>query len=293
MKKQYSAQVVIHPPDNPFEIRIPVGLKTAVSETKQPSFRVLHAECGSPVEVRKPSADEKAPEPKEGEGSSLQWCPKCEREATETRKGFEYAKGEFVMFSQAETDSMMEERSPFIRIDKFVPVADLKRVMVAGYYFLIPDEHMGEQYGVLYQGLAKTKAAGFGSHTLYGKEHPCAIVADQDWPGGVLMMWQLQLWEDVQQPDFQAPIPSKQAQDLVVEMVKAELTEFDPAVDLTSLQRIRVNEMITAKVAGKQPPKVDVEKDRETVPDIQDALRRMIDAKAKKPTQKRKTAARK
>src|SRR5262245_66022595 len=67
-------------------VNIPIGLALA-TQRNDVSFRTLHRECGTPIKQKR-------------------WCPYHERdvEADELVKGWEVAKGEFVMVEESEIE---------------------------------------------------------------------------------------------------------------------------------------------------------------------------------------------
>ena len=68
-------------------VNIPIGLALA-TQRDDVSFRTLHRECGTPIKQKR-------------------WCPLHEREveADELVKGWEVAKGEFVLVEEWESEA--------------------------------------------------------------------------------------------------------------------------------------------------------------------------------------------
>jgi DNA end-binding protein Ku len=257
-------------------VSIPVGVGSATATTNDPSFKVLHEKCRTPVSLKTVEAAAKK-EPAGEATATKMWCVTCHTEVDETVKGFEYAKGEFVYFTAEELEALAPGRSPVIRLSKFVKATEIRPVMIDKHYFLIPNRHQDEGYGLLYQALAATKEAGLGTQTLWGKEHPCAVVASQDYPeGGVLMMQTLKIAEDLVVPDFSAPIPSRELKKLAKELVLASTGSLNPEVDLESASRQTLHAAITTKIEGKELSFPSNEEAVAAVPDIQEALRREI-----------------
>ena len=83
-------------------VNIPIGLAVA-QQRKDVSFRTLHRECGTPIKQKR-------------------WCPFHERdvEADELVKGWEFAKGQFVMVEESDLEAVALTRSQSIDIDRFV-----------------------------------------------------------------------------------------------------------------------------------------------------------------------------
>ena len=212
-------------------VTVPVGIATAVSEKAEPKFRVLHAECSTPVK-KKIVGGKNVETPVTGAGGAVDWCDICNKEAEAQIKGFEFAKDQFVIFTPEETEAMKDERDSFIRIEKFVPRTSINPIAIGSHHFLIPNPSLAAKYGTVYQTLAAKKLAGFGHQSLWGKDHPMVVVADQSYGKGVLIMLSLHPFEDLQQPDFTAPIPDKTARTMANQIVDMMVGTLDPAKDL-------------------------------------------------------------
>ena len=81
-------------------VNIPIGLAVA-QQRKDISFRTLHRECGTPIKQKR-------------------WCPKHERdvEPEELVKGWEFAKGQFVIVEESDLEAVALQRSQAIEIDR-------------------------------------------------------------------------------------------------------------------------------------------------------------------------------
>jgi DNA end-binding protein Ku len=268
-----------------YPVIFPVGVASAVKSTSDHTFTKLHKKCQTPVKLKTVGGSP---------AQSLLMCEKCETETDEIVRGYEYAKGKYVIVLDEEIEAVSPERSPMIQLRKFVKRADIIPSMIARHYFLTPDKLMGEPYGLLYQALAETKLAGIGTQTLWGKEHPCAVMAVQDFDsGGVLMMATLQIADDLVKPDFAAPIPNREAKRLAKELILATEGVFDPVKDLVSVSHNNMQALISAKIEGRKIPTGESTKEPEVTQDIIATLKESIDAAAKKPVRAKATTGRK
>ena len=106
-------------------VSIPVGLAPATKPAARQSdvsFRLLHRECLTPIRQKR-------------------WCPKHDREVTpdELVKGWEVAKGQFVVVEEAELEALeRHDDSRTIDIERFVPLAEVDPVWMDRTYFLVP-----------------------------------------------------------------------------------------------------------------------------------------------------------
>ena len=106
-------------------VNIPVGLAPATKPAARQSdvsFRMLHRECGTPIKQKR-------------------WCPVHERdvESDELVRGWEVAKGQFVMVEDADLEAIEQhDTSRSIEIGRFVELADVDPVYFDRTYFLVP-----------------------------------------------------------------------------------------------------------------------------------------------------------
>lgn len=239
---------------------IQVGLAGAVS-SKATKFRNIHSTCRTPISEQKR-------------------CQTCDEavEPEELLKGFEVTKNEFIVFTDDEIRDAIPERDPFIDITKFVPRGELSGLMIEKEYFLIPDKVVPGRYGVLFQAMSGLKATGVGKQTLWGKEHPCAVYPNQSFPsGGVLMMAILHPHEDLVQPDFASPTPSREGVRDGRAKIEALLGHLEPE-DLEVEARTQIN----ALIASRLDRHVEVE-----TPDLVSSLKETVKRQRKQPAVKK------
>ncbi len=108
-------------------VSIPVKLFTA-TESKDISFHLLHKECNSRLK-------------------QLRWCPACEREVEwgETVRGYEVAKGEYLIVEDEELEAIEIESTHTIEIDSFVPRAQIDQRFFDSPYYVTPNEPAGQE----------------------------------------------------------------------------------------------------------------------------------------------------
>jgi len=101
-------------------VNIPIGLAVA-QDRKDVSFRTLHRECGTPIKQKR-------------------WCPKHERdvESDELVKGWEFAKGSYVVVEESDLEAVALRRSQSIDIVKFVSLSEVDPLYFERCYYLAP-----------------------------------------------------------------------------------------------------------------------------------------------------------
>jgi DNA end-binding protein Ku len=145
-------------------VNIPVGLALA-TQRNDVSFRTLHRECGTPIKQKR-------------------WCPVHERdvEAEELVKGWEFAKGQFVLVEESDLEAVALQRSQSIEIVRFVELAEVDPVYFDRTYYLAPAgaEAQRRPYVLLLRAMQESGTAAVGKFVLWGKENLCLIRAQGD-----------------------------------------------------------------------------------------------------------------
>ena len=136
-------------------VNIPVGLAPATKPAARQSdvsFRMLHRECGTPIKQKR-------------------WCPVHDREVAsdEIVKGWEVAKGEFVMIEEADLEAIeSQDTSRSIEIGSFVAIEDVDPIYFDRTYFLAPARERRRPAPVrpLAEGDARDEPAALGRFVL-------------------------------------------------------------------------------------------------------------------------------
>src|ERR687883_1599761 len=140
-------------------VNIPIGLAPA-PQRDDVSSRTLHRECGTPIKQKR-------------------WCPHHEREVEpdELVKGWEVAKGEYVIVEEADLESVALQRSQSIEILRFVKLEDVDPVYFDRTYYLSPASADAQRrpYVLLLRAMEETGTAAVGKFVLWGKENLCLI----------------------------------------------------------------------------------------------------------------------
>jgi DNA end-binding protein Ku len=147
-------------------ISIPVKLYKATDD-KGINFRTLHNICGSGIHLKK-------------------WCEKCGKEVlpTEIDKGYEVAKGQFVIFKEDEIENALPESSKIIKIEKAVPADEIPTITYEDSYFLTPEKGGEHVYNLLFNALSLKPKLLIGRVVIRNKEH---LVAIRPYSDGFLM----------------------------------------------------------------------------------------------------------
>lgn len=220
-------------------------------------------------------------------------------ERSELKQGYEFAKGQFVMFTQDEVKAMNVEATNAIDIAEFVPLKEIERIYIDKVYYLGPDKGAARSYHLLKEALATTERAALASYAARGK---CYLVLIRPMADG-LVMEQLKHQDELRSFDDVPLEVTEVAGDeleLAVKIIEQRVNqEFEPE-KYEDVVRSRMAELIQQKIDG-QEISIPTEEAQETrIVDLMEALKASVDKKGKqksnrapaKTATKRKSAAR-
>jgi DNA end-binding protein Ku len=264
-------------------VNIPVGLAPATKPAARQSdvsFRLLHRECGSPIKQKR-------------------WCPVHERdvESDELVKGWEVAKGQFVMVEDADLEAIEQrDTSRSIEISRFVRLEEVDPIYFDRTYFLVPAgaEAARRPYVLLLEAMKEAGVAALGRFVLAGKEKLCLIRP----MGDALALETLFVHEDVKEHgEIDEAVATSEVREPELELAKQIIASlagtFEPQ-ELRSEYRESLRELLEAKLDGRE-----IEAPAEAAPapvvDLMEALRASVEAAGKRSrtTSKKKAAPQK
>jgi len=265
-------------------VNIPIGLALA-TQRDDVSFRTLHRECGTPIKQKR-------------------WCPHHEREveADELVKGWEVAKGEYVIVEESDLESVALQRSQSIEILRFVKLEDVDPVYFDRTYYLAPAAADAQRrpYVLLLRAMQETGMAAVGKFVLWGKENLCLIRAQ----GDTLALELLFFADDVRsKAEIEEAVEATEVRDaelgLAEQVINSLVGEWEPQ-DFENEYRRDLRAMLDAKLSGEQITRPEPVAETPVI-DLMEALRRSVAEvqTAKKPKaapksgSRRKAAARK
>jgi DNA end-binding protein Ku len=264
-------------------VNIPVGLAPATKPAARQSdvsFRLLHRECGSPIKQKR-------------------WCPVHERdvESDELVKGWEVAKGQFVMVEDADLEAIEQrDTSRSIEISRFVRLEEVDPIYFDRTYFLVPAgaEAARRPYVLLLEAMKEAGVAALGRFVLAGKEKLCLIRP----MGDALALETLFVYEDVKDHDeIDQAVATSEVREPELELAKQIIASlagaFEPQ-ELRSEYRESLRELLEAKLDGRE---IEVPPEAAPAPvvDLMEALRASVEAAGKRSraTTKKKAAPQK
>lgn len=239
-------------------VTIPIRVFPATA-TADVSFRQLHSVCHTPIQLKK-------------------WCPHCEQEvdAEEIVKGYESAKGRFVVVEEEEIKKARPESTHTVALSYMLDVKAIDPLYVERVYFLAPDnKEAGSAYAVLREGLGDR--AGIGHLALRGREYLVAVVPKDE----RLEMYTLRTAgevrdaSDIDELSFAAG-KVKADETRVARMALDHLPEAPRLSTFTDRYQETLREMLAAKVPEMRVAEPGRSGKRDKVVNLMDALRESL-----------------
>ena len=255
-------------------VSVPVKLYSSAESAATVSFNMVHKACGTRLKQQ-------------------YICPKesVVVEKDDIAKGYEFSKGQFVLFSPEEIKTLEEKATNSIDIAEFVPLAEVDRVYLEKVYYLGPDKGGDRAYRLLGEALKQTGRAALGQYAARGQQH-LVLVRPKD---GVLVLEQLH-YSDELRPASEVPLgegevkPTELA--LAKQLIEQTATdEFHPE-RYSDQVRGRVMAAIQQKVEGQEITAEPAEETGGKIIDLMEALKASLARSGKAAEEERKPAKR-
>ena len=252
-------------------VNIPIRVFPATESAATLSFNQLHAECETRIQQKK-------------------WCPKCEREVSNSEivKGYEFEKGRYVVMNEEDFAKVTVESTRVINLMQFSDDAAIDPMYVDKAYYLAPDGAVAaEAFAVMREGMRGK--AGIGKVALYGREY---LVAVKPQDNGLVMYTlhhaaEIRSIDQVEELDA-VPTTVKPEE---LKLARQVVDMFGGALDLKEYKdeyKEELRRIIAAKVAGEEVVATAPVEAPTNVVDLMAALRKSLDAVSagKKPAAK-------
>jgi DNA end-binding protein Ku len=250
-------------------VSIPIKLFSAAESSERIAFNMLHKDCGSRIQQQL-------------------FCPKDERtiDRTETVKGYEFSKGQYVLFSEEELKALEEKTTQQIDITEFVKSDLIDPIYFNKPYYLGPDKGGSRAYALLARALQETGRWAVAKYAARGKGYLVVIRP----LGNGLVMQQLYYPNELRSLD-EIDLGDSDVKDNELKMAiqLAEMSasdEFEPENYRDEVQE-RIKALISRKVEDGQEITQSLlgEEPQAQVIDLMEALRKSLGS-AKVPTPK-------
>ena len=215
-------------------VAIPVKLYTATESARQISFNFLHKDCGSRLKQQYICAKEDVVVPRD-----------------EMVKGYEFAKDQYVMFSNEELKALEEAGTGAADVDEFMPIAAVDPVFFDKAYYLAPDKGGAKPYALFAKALRESKRCAIGRWAARGKQYIVMIRPVED---GLVMQQLLYATEVRSIKDIDIPhMDVKEAElKLAKQLIDQQTTaRFDPSAYHDEVSE-RIEKAVQKKVEGEE-----------------------------------------
>jgi len=248
-------------------VNIPIKLNSAVETEEKLDFDMLSKKDMAPIRYAR--VDTKT-------GKEVPW--------KEIVKGFQYAKGKYIVVEDEDFAKASPEKSKTIDIVQFVKEEEIDPIFYEKPYYVVPDKKASKSYSLLVKALEETETVGIAEFMLRNRMHICALKAYE----GMLLLHQMRYHEEVREvPEVESKerINAKEI-DLAVKLIKQLTEKFDPAA-FKDTYVAELKKLIKAKAAGKSIRIAEPKKSSATVKDLMEVLKQSL---GEKTTTKKKRA---
>lgn len=198
-------------------------------------------------------------------------------ERSDLVKGYEYEKGQYVIVTPEEIESVRLESTKTIDIERFVDAADIDRLYWNAPYFLKPDGKLAiEAFTVIREAMERTDKVALGRVVMHQRERLLALEPRDNG----LVAYTLRSHDEVRQPaeyfdDIPDRKPDPQMIAIAEKIIEQQSGPFDPS-EFTDRYEDALRALIEEKKKGKgRIAKVEEPQDTNVV-DLMEALRRSL-----------------
>lgn len=193
-------------------VSIPVQLYSSSESSQKVRFNYLHQDCGSRLKQQYICAKEGVVVPRD-----------------DMVKGYEFAKDQYVTFTDEELKALEADATHAIEISEFVPVSQVDRTYIDRVYYLGPDKGGAKAYKLLGAAMERTGWAALAKYSARGKQYLVLVRPADDH----LVMEQLHYANEIRDIE---EVPSGEGElndaelDLAVQLIEQIASEeFEPS----------------------------------------------------------------
>lgn len=211
------------------------------------------------------------------------------------KKGYEFEKGNFVVFAPEELKALEEGATHVVEIVSFVPEKSVDPLFYDKAYFIAPDKRGGKPYSLLRRAMRESGRCALAKWSYKGKTRVVQVRPAEDG-----MVFQQLLFADEVRALSDLHIEDEAVTDKELQLALQIIDQVsEDAYDPTAYEdeeKKRILEAIDQKIAGKQivSPEAPAGQSGGQVIDLMEALRASLTAnKSKKTAPAKPSAARK
>ena len=201
-------------------------------------------------------------------------------ERSELVKGYEISKGEYILLTQDEINSVKLESTKTIDIERFVPADEIDRVYWDNPYYLAPDGKLAQEaFAVIREAMERSGQIALGRVVMSTRERLLALEPR----GKGILAYTLRTDAEVRkEEEIFGPIsdkaPDKAMIAIAEKIIEQQEGPFDPSQFVDRYEEA-LKELIKAKQKGHKVEKVAEPEDTNVI-DLMEALRASLGGKA-------------
>lgn len=257
-------------------VTVPIGLVSAIEAREELAFNLLHKKDGSRIKQKRFCEEEDV---------EVAW--------NEVVKGYQYAKGQYVVMTEEDFDRARVPATQMFEIRRFVPANDVEDLYFEQPYYVQPDGRgAAKPYALLRDALAETGKIAIGTIVLRQREHLGALEA----VGAALVLTTMRFAHEIRSP-AELDLPgvrqgwTDKEMKLARQLMDTLSDEWDPK-DFRDTYTEVLRQAIEAKVEGKEVVAPEMPK-RPRVVSLMKALEQSLKERPLAKTEGRKATARK
>src|SRR5205085_6287584 len=248
-------------------VSIPVKLFSVVESSERISFNMIHKDCGNRIQQQL-------------------FCAKDERtiDRSEVVKGYEFSRGQYVLFTEDELKALEEKATQTIEISEFVPREAIDPIYFSKAFYLAPDKGGDRAYTLLGKAPEETGRWALAKYAARGKQYLVILRP----LGKGMVMQQLYYPNEIRaidELDLGEAIIKDNELKMAVQLAEMGATdEFHPENYRDEVSE-RVRALIQRKIdSGEEITNTESQEPRAQVIDLMEALRASLGGAAPKKT---------
>lgn len=241
-------------------VTIPVKLYSTGETASGIQLNMLHRKCGTRLKQQ-------------------YVCPTDDQVVgrDEMIKGYEYAKGQYVLFSDEELKALTPEPTNAIEITEFVPAEEVDPVYFEKSTYLGPDKGGDKPYRLLSQAMRQTGRAAVARYAARGKDY---LVLLRPYDEGLIMQQlryadEIRSFSEVPVAASEVKEPELRLATQLIEQIAAD--EFHPEAYEDSVRK-RTRALIEQKVQGQEIQAAPPQAPKAQIIDLMEALKASLAA---------------
>jgi DNA end-binding protein Ku len=254
-------------------VSIPVKLFSAAEASERISFNMIHKDCGNRIQQQL-------------------FCAKDERtiDRSEIVKGYEFSKGQYVLFDEDELKQLEEKSTQQIDIVEFLPNSQIDPIYFQKANYMAPDRGGDRAYALLAKALEETGRWALAKYAARGKQYLVVLRP----VGKGIVMHQLYYPNEIrsmEELDLGEPVIKEQELKMAIQLAEMGANdEFHPENYRDEVQE-RVRGLIQQKIDGEEITTAGGEEPKAQVIDLMEALRKSLGGGSKPKAVAPKAAA--